>query len=87
MLLPQEDPTIKCQRCDRMVLEVHPIGWMVALAFTPAFDEPHQITLCADCLIDLGEFLNPDLKEQGGWISESDQLRAAINENLKRRRG
>lgn len=73
-----------CHRCKRNVRRVHPNGFMVFLADGPALPEVYHVLLCASCVCDFGEWLIPNLKEQGEWISEKDQLLAAINEHWNR---
>lgn len=77
-----EDFTQDCDHCGRDVLDVHPEGWMIVDIHGPILrEETFRHLLCAQCVLQLGEFLVPELKEHIPWQQQTDQLNALIAEH------
>jgi hypothetical protein len=78
-----DDYTEDCTRCGDNVNRVHPYGWIVLHLSSPV-QEDAVVLLCAVCMAEFGEYLQPRLKEDPQWISEKDQLMAEIRERWNR---
>lgn len=78
----EEDYTEDCSRCGDNVVEVHPLGWLVLHMVSPVHTDS-VVLLCAVCMTEFGEYLQPHLKKDPQWISEKDQLMAEVREQRR----
>ena len=73
-----------CTRCGDDILAKHPIAWMIVDVQAPLLEGNlhggDRSVLCAECMLKLGEFLVPALKDDGEWISGQDQLKATLRD-------
>lgn len=78
-----------CTRCGEMVLEKHPLAWSVVDLRTPVVDyhtgqqDADRYLLCVECMMALGEWLVPDLKDNAEWVSGKDQVEAQVRDRRK----
>jgi hypothetical protein len=77
-----------CTRCKADIIGVHPYAWMVVDTVAPLLDdsplgERDRSVLCCHCMLLLGEFLVPELKNLAEWISGKDQLLASLRDRAQ----